>query len=50
MYLVNNTFLNWGYKITNIYIYIYIYIDTRVCVVLNLNIVDLTTAIISWNK
>jgi len=32
--------------ITNIYIYIYIYI----LMIFNLNIIDLTTAITSWNK
>jgi hypothetical protein len=39
---------NWGYKIINIYIYIYIYI--LILMVFNLNIVDLITAITSWNK
>jgi len=37
-------FSNWGYKIIKKYIYILI------LMVFNLNIVDLTTVIISWNK
>jgi hypothetical protein len=44
MYLIKKYFLNWGYKIINIYIYILI------LMILNLNIVNLTIAIISWNK
>jgi len=47
MCLVKKYFLNWGYKIIkNIYIYIYILI----LMIFNLNIIDLTTVITSWNK
>jgi len=45
MCLVKKYFLNWGYKIIkNIYIYILI------LMIFNLNIIDLTTVITSWNK
>jgi hypothetical protein len=48
LFFNNIVWSNWFYKIYYIYIYIYIYI--LILMVFNLNIVDLITAITSWNK